>query len=155
MAHRPPCWRSSSTLRDPAVFCHGRASAAGECAVKGFTYWPIGNALHPQTLRTMRWPLAGCWRPHRCWRCQPLYHADCAGLLWPAQPHCAAAELFSLGFPINMLAGLVCFATLSTTCRITICIWRILCCSNSSAERSLWRIAAAKKKQRNPRAKAA
>ncbi|EPF0718024.1 TPA: flagellar biosynthetic protein FliR [Escherichia coli] len=57
---------------------------------KGFTYWPIGNALHPQTLRTIAlafsWVLAS------------------ASLL--------ALNLFSLGFPINMLAGLVCFATL-------------------------------------------
>lgn len=26
---------------------------------KGFTYWPIGNALHPQTLRTIA--LAFSW----------------------------------------------------------------------------------------------
>lgn len=44
-----------------------------------------------------------------------LYHADCSGLLWSAKPYCAAAQSVLIRFPINMLAGLICFATLPTT----------------------------------------
>lgn len=117
---RPEQWRidhraggAHQRLRDPAVFCHGRASAAGECLYKGFTYWPIGNALHPQTLRTIAlafsWVLASASLLALPTTFIMLIVQGCFGLLNRIAP---PLNLFSLGFPINMLAGLVCFATL-------------------------------------------
>ena len=94
-------------------FCHGRHLLLVSVLYKGFTYWPIGNALHPQTLRTIAlafsWVLASA---SLLALPTTFIMLDCAGLLWPAQSHSPPLNLFSLGFPINMLAGLVCFATL-------------------------------------------
>ena len=73
---------------------------------KGFTYWPIGNALHPQTLRTM---LASASLLALPTTFIMLIVQGCFGLLNRIAP---PLNLFSLGFPINMLVGLVCFATL-------------------------------------------
>ncbi|EPS5379670.1 flagellar biosynthetic protein FliR [Escherichia albertii] len=80
---------------------------------KGFTYWPIGNALHPQTLRTIAlafsWVLASASLLALPTTFIMLIVQGCFGLLNRIAP---PLNLFSLGFPINMLAGLVCFATL-------------------------------------------
>ena len=75
----------------------------------------------------------------------------CFGLLNRIAP---PLNLFSLGFPINMLAGLVCFATLLYNLPDHYLHLANFCLTTTRrAERSLWRIAAAKKKQRNPRRK--
>ncbi|EOM8728473.1 flagellar biosynthetic protein FliR [Escherichia coli] len=80
---------------------------------KGFTYWPIGDALHPQTLRTIAlafsWVLASASLLALPTTFIMLIVQGCFGLLNRIAP---PLNLFSLGFPINMLAGLVCFATL-------------------------------------------
>ena len=109
---------------------------------KGFTYWPIGNALHPQTLRTIAlafsWVLASASLLALPTTFIMLIVQGCFGLLNRIAP---PLNLFSLGFPINMLAG-----SLSASGEFCVAATR-------RAERSLWRIAAAKKKQRNPRRK--
>ena len=75
----------------------------------------------------------------------------CFGLLNRIAP---PLNLFSLGFPINMLAGLVCFATPALQPAGSLSASGEFCLTTTRrAERSLWRIAAAKKKQRNPRRK--
>ncbi|MNI64069.1 flagellar biosynthesis protein FliR [compost metagenome] len=80
---------------------------------KGFTYWPIGNALHPQSLRTISlalgWVLAAATLLALPTTFIMLIVQGCFGLLNRIAP---PLNLYSLGFPINMLAGLVCFATL-------------------------------------------
>ena len=80
---------------------------------KGFTYWPIGNALHPQTLRTISlafsWVLASATLLALPTTFVMLIVQGCFGLLNRIAP---PLNLYSLGFPINMLAGLICFATL-------------------------------------------
>lgn len=100
---------------------------------KGFTYWPIGNALHPQTLRTIAlafsWVLASASLLALPTTFIMLIVQGCFGLLNRIAP---PLNLFSLGFPINMLAGWSASPLCSTTRRITTCIWRILCCSNST-----------------------
>lgn len=74
---------------------------------KGFTYWPIGNALHPQTLRTIAlafsWVLASASLLALPTTFIMLIVQGCFGLLNRIAP---PLNLFSLGFPINMLAGL-------------------------------------------------
>lgn len=83
---------------------------------KGFTYWPIGNALHPQTLRTISlaftWVMASAMLLALPTTFIMLIVQGCFGLLNRIAP---PLNLYSLGFPINMLAGLVCFATLLYT----------------------------------------
>ncbi|POT58678.1 flagellar biosynthetic protein FliR [Citrobacter amalonaticus] len=80
---------------------------------KGFTYWPIGNALHPQTLRTISlafsWVVASAMLLALPTTFIMLIVQGCFGLLNRIAP---PLNLYSLGFPINMLAGLICFATL-------------------------------------------
>lgn len=50
---------ANQRLRDPAVFAMDGHLLLVSVLYKGFTYWPIGNALHPQTLRTIA--LAFSW----------------------------------------------------------------------------------------------
>lgn len=80
---------------------------------KGFTYWPIGNALHPQTLRTislaLSWVIASAMLLALPTTFIMLVVQGSFGLLNRISP---ALNLYSLGFPINMLAGMVCFGTL-------------------------------------------
>ncbi|CBG87009.1 flagellar biosynthetic protein FliR [Citrobacter rodentium] len=80
---------------------------------KGFTYWPIGNALHPQSLRTLAlafsWVLGSAMLLALPTTFIMLIVQGCFGLLNRVAP---PLNLYSLGFPINMLAGLICFATL-------------------------------------------
>ncbi|HFZ8994057.1 TPA: flagellar biosynthetic protein FliR [Citrobacter freundii] len=80
---------------------------------KGFTYWPIGNALHPQTLRTislaLSWVIGSAMLLALPTTFIMLIVQGCFGLLNRVSP---SLNLYSLGFPINMLAGMVCFATL-------------------------------------------
>lgn len=80
---------------------------------KGFTYWPIGNALHPQSLRSvalaLTWVISSAMLLALPTTFIMLIVQGCFGLLNRISP---SLNLFSLGFPINMLAGLICFATL-------------------------------------------
>lgn len=80
---------------------------------KGFTYWPIGNALNPQSLRTISlalgWVLASATLLALPTTFIMLTVQVCFGLLNRIAP---PLNLYSLGFPVNMLAGLVCFAAL-------------------------------------------
>ncbi len=100
-------------LCDPAVFAMDGHLLLVSVLYKGFTYWPIGNALHPQTLRTIAlafsWVLASASLLALPTTFIMLIVQGCFGLLNRIAP---PLNLFSLGFPINMLAGLVCFATL-------------------------------------------
>ncbi|MBS6510954.1 MAG: flagellar biosynthetic protein FliR, partial [Clostridiales bacterium] len=69
---------------------------------KGFTYWPIGNALHPQTLRTIAlafsWVLASASLLALPTTFIMLIVQGCFGLLNRIAP---PLNLFSLGFPVN------------------------------------------------------
>lgn len=80
---------------------------------KGFTYWPIGNALHPQTLRTVALALTWVFASATLLALPTTFIMMIVqggfGLLNRISP---SLNLYSLGFPINMLAGMVCFATL-------------------------------------------
>lgn len=80
---------------------------------KGFTYWPIGNALHPQTLRTVSLALTWVFASATLLALPTTFIMMIVqggfGLLNRISP---SLNLYSLGFPINMLAGMVCFATL-------------------------------------------
>ncbi|MBV7403931.1 flagellar biosynthetic protein FliR [Enterobacter sp. ENT03] len=83
---------------------------------KGFIYWPIGNALTPQTLRSVAlglgWVFASATLLALPTTFIMLVVQGGFGLLNRVSP---ALNLYSLGFPINMLAGLVCFAALLYT----------------------------------------
>lgn len=100
---------------------------------KGFTYWPIGNALHPQTLRTIAlafsWVLASASLLALPTTFIMLIVQGCFGLLNRIAP---PLNLFHSVFPSTCWRGWSALPPCSTTCRITICIWRILCCSNST-----------------------
>lgn len=100
---------------------------------KGFTYWPIGNALHPQTLRTIElafsWVLASASLLALPTTFIMLIVQGCFGLLNRIAP---PLNLFRSAFPSTCWQGWSASPPCSTTCRITICIWRILCCSNST-----------------------
>lgn len=80
---------------------------------KGFTYWPIGNALHPQTLRTVALALTWVFASATLLALPTTFIMMIVqggfGLLNRISP---SLNLYSLGFPINMLAGMVCFSTL-------------------------------------------
>ncbi len=82
---------------------------------KGFTYWPIGNALHPQTLRTIAlafsWVLASASLLALPTTFIMLIVPGC---FRPAQPHCAAAEPFFTRFSHQHAggAGLLCHPAL-------------------------------------------
>lgn len=80
---------------------------------KGFTYWPIGHALTPQSLKSvslaMTWLLSSAILLALPTTFIMLIVQGCFGLLNRISP---ALNLYSLGFPINMLAGLLCFASL-------------------------------------------
>ncbi len=122
---------------------------------KGFTYWPIGNALHPQTLRTIAlafsWVLASASLLALPTTFIMLIVQGCFGLLNRIAPplnlffarlshqHAGGAGLFR--HPALQPAG-----SLSASGEFCVAATR-------RAERSLWRIAAAKKKQKNPRRK--
>ncbi|WP_312950642.1 flagellar biosynthetic protein FliR [Superficieibacter sp.] len=80
---------------------------------KGFIYWPIGNALTPQTLRSislaLTWVFASATLLALPTTFIMLVVQGGFGLLNRVSP---SLNLYSLGFPVNMLAGLVCFAAL-------------------------------------------
>ncbi|HAI48432.1 flagellar biosynthetic protein FliR [Atlantibacter hermannii] len=80
---------------------------------KGFIYWPIGNALNPQTLRSVAlalgWVLSAATLLAMPTTFIMLVVQMGFGFLNRVSP---ALNLFSLGFPVNMLAGLCCFAAL-------------------------------------------
>ncbi|MGV7092747.1 flagellar biosynthetic protein FliR [Siccibacter turicensis] len=80
---------------------------------KGFIYWPIGNALNPQTLRSVAlsfgWVLSAAMLLALPTTFIMLVVQIGFGFLNRVSP---ALNLFSLGFPVNMLAGLCCFAAL-------------------------------------------
>ena len=80
---------------------------------KGFTYWPIGNALQPQTLRTVALALTWVFASATLLALPTTFIMMIVqggfGLLNRISP---SLNLYSLGFPINMLAGMVCFSTL-------------------------------------------
>lgn len=80
---------------------------------KGFLYWPIGNALNPQTLRSVAlafgWVLSAATLLALPTTFIMLIVQMGFGFLNRVSP---ALNLFSLGFPVNMLAGLCCFAAL-------------------------------------------
>lgn len=80
---------------------------------KSFTYWPIGNALTPQSLRSislaLTWVFGAATLLALPTTFVMLIVQGCFGLLNRVSP---ALNLYSLGFPINMLFGLVCFAAL-------------------------------------------
>ncbi|MCS2158090.1 flagellar biosynthetic protein FliR [Scandinavium sp. H11S7] len=80
---------------------------------KGFTYWPIGHALTPQSLMSVAmaftWVLSSAILLALPTTFIMLVVQMCFGLLNRISP---SLNLYSLGFPINMLAGLVCFAAL-------------------------------------------
>ncbi len=122
---------------------------------KGFTYWPIGNALHPQTLRTIAlafsWVLASASLLALPTTFIMLIVQGC---FWPAQPHCAAAEPFFTRFSHQHAggAGLLCHPALQPAGSLS-ASGEFCVAATRRAERSLWRIAAAKKKQKNPRRK--
>ncbi|WP_435954708.1 flagellar biosynthetic protein FliR [Dryocola sp. BD626] len=81
--------------------------------VKSFTYWPIGNALTTQTLGTVTLALSWVFTSAVLLALPTTFIMLVVqggfGLLNRVSP---ALNLYSLGFPINMLAGLVCFAGL-------------------------------------------
>ncbi|MCT4704592.1 flagellar biosynthetic protein FliR [Enterobacteriaceae bacterium H16N7] len=83
---------------------------------KSFTYWPIGNALSAQTLGSvslaLSWVFASATLLALPTTFIMLIVQGSFGLLNRVSP---ALNLYSLGFPINMLAGLVCFAALLYT----------------------------------------
>lgn len=80
---------------------------------KGFIYWPIGNALNPQTLQSVAlalgWVLSAATLLAMPTTFIMLVVQMGFGFLNRVSP---ALNLFSLGFPVNMLAGLCCFAAL-------------------------------------------
>ncbi|WP_312773688.1 flagellar biosynthetic protein FliR [Atlantibacter hermannii] len=80
---------------------------------KGFIYWPIGNVLNPQTLRSVAlalgWVLSAATLLAMPTTFIMLVVQMGFGFLNRVSP---ALNLFSLGFPVNMLAGLCCFAAL-------------------------------------------
>lgn len=100
---------------------------------KGFTYWPIGNALHPQTLRTIAlafsWVLASASLLALPTTFIMLIVQGCFGLLNRIAP---PLNLFRSAFPSTCWRGWSALPPCSTTCRITICIWRILSYNNST-----------------------
>ncbi len=100
---------------------------------KGFTYWPIGNALHPQTLRTIAlafsWVLASASPLALPTTFIMLIVQGCFGLLNRIAP---PLNLFLLAFRSTCWRGWSVLPPCSTTCRITICIWRILSYNNST-----------------------
>lgn len=80
---------------------------------KSFTYWPIGNALSPQTFGTISLALSWVFSSAILLALPTTFIMLVVqagfGLLNRVSP---ALNLYSLGFPINMLVGLVCFAGL-------------------------------------------
>ncbi len=80
---------------------------------KGFTFWPIGNALTPQTFRSVALSLSWVFSAATLLALPTTFIMLVVqmgfGLLNRVSP---ALNLYSLGFPVNMLAGLVCFAAL-------------------------------------------
>lgn len=80
---------------------------------KSFSYWPIGNALTTQTLGTVTLALSWVFSSSVLLALPTtfimLVVQGCFGLLNRISP---ALNLYSLGFPVNMLAGLICFAGL-------------------------------------------
>lgn len=80
---------------------------------KGFIYWPIGNALNEQSLRSVAlafgWVLSAATLLAMPTTFIMLVVQMGFGFLNRVSP---ALNLFSLGFPVNMLAGLCCFAAL-------------------------------------------
>lgn len=80
---------------------------------KGFTYWPIGNALHPVSFRvlvlSLSWVFASAVLLALPTTFIMLIVQGVFGLLNRIAP---PLNLFSLGFPINMLFGLACLAAL-------------------------------------------
>ncbi|WP_318371978.1 flagellar biosynthetic protein FliR [Enterobacter sp.] len=80
---------------------------------KSFTYWPIGSALSAQTLRSvslaLSWTFASATLLALPTTFIMLVVQGGFGLLNRVSP---ALNLYSLGFPVNMLAGMVCFAAL-------------------------------------------
>lgn len=80
---------------------------------KSFTYWPIGNALSAQTLSTVTLALSWVFTSAVLLALPTTFIMLVVqggfGLLNRVSP---TLNLYSLGFPINMLAGLVCFAGL-------------------------------------------
>lgn len=83
---------------------------------KGFIYWPPGNALLPQTLRSVSlalgWVFASAMLLALPATFIMLIVQGGFGLLNRISP---ALNLYSLGFPVAMLAGLLCFAALLST----------------------------------------
>lgn len=80
---------------------------------KGFTYWPIGNALHPQSFKVMALALGWVFSSAMLLALPTTFIMltvqGVFGLLNRIAP---TLNLFSLGFPINMLFGLGCLAAL-------------------------------------------
>lgn len=80
---------------------------------KGFLYWPPGNALQPQTLRSVALALGWVFSSAMLLALPATFIMLIVqggfGLLNRISP---ALNLYSLGFPIAMLAGLICFAAL-------------------------------------------
>lgn len=80
---------------------------------KSFLYWPPGNALQPQTLSSitlaLSWVFASATLLALPTTFIMLIVQGGFALLNRVSP---ALNLYSLGFPINMLAGMVCFAAL-------------------------------------------
>lgn len=80
---------------------------------KGFVYWPVGNALNEQSLRSVAlafgWVLSAATLLAMPTTFIMLVVQMGFGFLNRVSP---ALNLFSLGFPVNMLAGLCCFAAL-------------------------------------------
>ncbi|WP_312816202.1 flagellar biosynthetic protein FliR [Atlantibacter subterraneus] len=80
---------------------------------KGFIYWPVGSALNEQSLRSVAlafgWVLSAATLLAMPTTFIMLVVQMGFGFLNRVSP---ALNLFSLGFPVNMLAGLCCFAAL-------------------------------------------
>lgn len=80
---------------------------------KSFSGWPIGNALSPQTFGTISLALGWVFSSAMLLALPTTFIMLVVqggfGLLNRVSP---ALNLYSLGFPINMLAGMVCFAGL-------------------------------------------
>ena len=80
---------------------------------KSFTFWPIGNALNPQSLKSIAGALS--W----VFSAAVLLSLPTTVIMLVVQMGfgflnriSSALNLFSLGFPVGMLAGLLCFAAL-------------------------------------------
>lgn len=83
---------------------------------KSFSYWPIGHAINDLTLNTLvtgfGWLLAAALLIAMPTIFIMLLVQGVFGLLNKVSP---TLNLFSLGFPISMLFGLLCFVFLNTT----------------------------------------